>query len=324
MTGTAYPKTFTPKLPAGSKPISLMPLDGLPMSNIFAGDLTCKYPNRALGFEQDSAKMERSGDWKLAQKFDPIHNRWDGQMYLFNLASDPFELHDLTQAYPDQYKKLKALYDKYAQRNHVIDVGPRLFSPKSDLKIAAPNDKLGGFILGGTQINYKGLQHLATIPPLVQPLPPALPVMPAKIGDTVDIASELYVPADHKGKNARVIVASYYKPANGESGQWSAFQRLYKGGFNSKLLTVATAFTQSVDGSMQAPNFANIPAFMAPIKSLPDRVQLPIFEGKLVSGSAGQPDFKPGVYYFWIAYQLQNGSVINSATPITLTVVSPS
>jgi hypothetical protein len=316
MTNTQYPKTFNGN--------SLMPMDGLSFNSLFKGDLSCKYPNRALGFEQDSAKMLRQGDWKLAQQFDPLSNRWNGHMYLFNLANDPFELHDLSQAYPDQYSKLKRLYAKYAQRNHVIDVGPRLFHPMGNLKLAAPNDTLGGFILGGTQVNYRGVQHLPTLPPVVQPLPPALPINPAKMGDTVDIAAEIYTPNAHKGQEAKIMVAAYYKPVDGSAGQWTAFQRLYKGGFNSKLVTMTASVSQTVDGSLQAPNFSAIPAFVAPIKSLSNRVELPIYEGKLAAGKGGQPNFKPGVYYFWIGYQLKNGAVVNSAKPITLTVASAS
>ena len=48
---------------------------------------------------------------------DSIRN---GQWQLYNLRSDPAELHDLSAAHPQRLRELVALWDDYAERNGVI------------------------------------------------------------------------------------------------------------------------------------------------------------------------------------------------------------
>lgn len=311
MTSTAYPTTYK------DQPIDA--LDGQPFSAVFNGDLTCKNPNRALGFEQDSAKMMRVGNWKLAQAWDTDHNRWNGHVALFNLAKDPFEQNDLWQARPGVYKQLKSLYDQYAVKNHVIDVGPRIFSPISDLKMnpAAP----GGFILGGAQVNYSVMQHYPTLPKISPPPPaPQLPpIAGPKVGDTVDIAAEIYPPVDQQGLSANIKVAMYFKPADtSQPGQWMALKRYRT--LDDAIVSVVAPMKETVNGNLQAPNFARVPNYST-INSIPDRMQLPIYEGVVQEASnAKLISFKPGTYSFWVGYKLSDGRAEQSVSPITLTV----
>ncbi|MCX7095332.1 MAG: sulfatase-like hydrolase/transferase [Methylobacter sp.] len=304
MTKTAYPTTYQGK--------SIAPMDGVPIGNIFTGDLSCKDPARALGFEQDSAKMIRNGDWKLAQQWTTKFSRWDSQIYLFNLANDPFEQQDLSQIYPDDYKRMLSLYSQYAQKNNVMNVGPRLFSPIANLNRSVSTDVM---ILGGTQVNYDSLQHVPTLPQAQTQQQPAIAA--PKLGDTVDIVAELYPPASQQGLGAKIMIAAYYKPVSATTaGQWTAFKQAD----NANGSTVVPII-QTVDGSTKAPNFSTVPPFSEPIKSFPDRTQLPIYQGKLAAASvAGQADFKAGVYYFWVAYQLSNGVLEQSVSPIVVTV----
>lgn len=312
MTGTAYPTTYQ------GNPI--MPLDGIPMSDVFNGDLSCKQPTRALGFEQDSAKMMRKGDWKLAQSWNTKLNRWNGHVYLFNLADDPFEQTDLSTTNPAVYKKMKSLYDTYASQNHVVDVGPRIFSPIADLKMDP--SAAGSFLLGGTQVNYGVLQHVPTLPQIgqVAPLPPRPALSAPKLGDTVDIAAEIYPPIAHQGMSGKVMVASYYKPSvPTEAGQWTTFKKFRT--LNDKMISTVVPLNETVNGSIQAPNFNRIPGFLPAIEKFPDRIQVPIYEGKLAAATNPKlPGFKAGTYYFWVGYELSDGTIEHSVSPITVNV----
>jgi arylsulfatase len=307
MTGTKYPNTY--------KGQSITPLDGVPMSNVFKGNLACKQPNRVLGFEQDSAKMLVAGDWKISQQWLDDVQRWDGHLYLFNITEDPFELTDLSKTNPVKMSQMSALYNNYAKKNNVINVGPRIFSPIANLKMEP--SVAGGMILGGSQVNYAVMQHVPELPQTAT-VPPAAPrpVLSApKMGDTVDIAAEIYPPKAHQGKSGEVMVASYYKEGN----EWTAFKRVYDktGG----TVSVVSPLNEVVDGSTLSPDFSKVTRFVAPIKSFSDRIELPIYEGKVVSTAlALQPTLKVGTHYFWVGYKLSDGTVEHSASPIVLNV----
>lgn len=291
ITKTVYPTSYKGK--------SIKPMDGIPMTNVFSGNLNCPDPDRVLGFEQDSAKMVRYGDWKLAQKWDDDRNRWDEHLYLFNLAVDPFEQQDFSKTRTSEYSAMISLYNQYAKDNSVIDVGSRIFSSIGNLQLnpALP----GAMILGGSQVNYGTLQHFPIIPQ-VSPV-----VNAAKVGDIVDIAAEIYPPANVSQalmNTGYALVAVYHK----ESGQWSAFQRK---GDTSSLVPLPNEHS---NGVLQAPNFNNIPKFLAPLDNInyfSTRLELPIYEGKT--------DLVPvGNYYFWVGYNLSNGYSVTSAKPITI------
>lgn len=309
---TVYPTSY--------KGVPIAALDGTSMSKIFRGDLGCSSPDRSISFEQDSAKMVRIGNWKLAQQWNDKNQRWDGYFYLFNLANDPFEQRDLSKSNRPVYNAMLQIYKNYAVKNRVIDIGPRIFSPIADLKMqpAIP----GGMILGGSQVNYLTFQHVPALPQAASPtsIPPR-PALPApKIGDNLDVAAELYPPTLHQGKPAQVMVASYHK----QTGVWRSYKQL-KNANGHPTTTVSPLPKEIDDGSVFPPNFNLVPKFIPTLKSLPARFELPIFEDKLVAktpdtGAAKKPDFAVGTHYFWVAYKLSDGTIQTSASPITVNV----
>lgn len=317
MSGTKYPNSYKNK--------SITPLDGVSMSNIFKGNLSCPNPNRVLGFEQDSAKMVRTGDWKISQQWLDDLQRWDGNLYLFNIAKDPFELTDLSKSNTAKLSQLSALYNNYAKKNNVINVGPRIFSPIANLKMEPAVS--GGMILGGTQVNHGwkngdvvsgGWQHVPVLPQIAvtttQPPTPALSA--PKVGDTVDIAAEFYPPKIHQGKSGEIMVASYYKEGN----EWTVYKQTTTG---EKIISETDPLGESVDGSVVAPDFTKITPFTTPISRFSDRIEVQIYEGEIVtSTTTKQPVLKPGSHYFWVGYKLGKNAIIeHSATPITVKVL---
>jgi arylsulfatase A-like enzyme len=307
ITGTAYPKIHN------GYPIA--PMDGKSLAQVFAGDLTCKTPNRTLGFELNGGKMLIKGDMKLSQKWLTRLARWDDNMYLFNIATDPFELNNLSKKSPTVYRNMWAGYTAYALKNRVVDVGPRIFAGNADLKMvdAASVPTVGGMILGGTQVDHALNNHVPVLPQTV-PFAWAAP----KMGQTVDIAAEIYPPLAHRGTAGNVMVAAYYKPTTG-AGQWTTFRRARN--TVGKVVSSVEPLADAADGSVAAPDFSKVPAFSAPLASFSGRIELPIYEGKLINTTAaGNPSFAAGTYYFWVGYQLSTGVMERSASPITLNV----
>lgn len=319
LSNTAYPSSYK------GNPISS--LDGSSMGNILKGDLNCPKADRSISFEQDSAKMVRSGNWKLAQQWIDKQQRWDGYFYLFNIANDPFEQRDLSKTNRPVYNKMLSLYKDYAIKNKVVDIGPRIFSPIADLQMKPA--VTGGMILGGSQVNYLTFQHVPILPQAASTtsIPPRPALSAPKLGDTVDIAAELYPPSSHQGKRGQVMVAAYHK----ETGVWRAFKQIKN--VNGHPLTTVTDLPKEIDdGSVLPPNFSRVPKFIPTVKSLPARFELPIFEDKLASTAAAltptllnpnpgkRPTFSVGTHYFWVAYKLDDGTIERSLTPITLTV----
>ncbi len=100
--GVAYPESYEDR--------ELDPVDGVsfvPLMNGGEGDA-----DRALFFEHEGHRAARHGDWKL------VANR-GGAWELYNLADDPFEVHDLAGAEPEKAAELKAMYGAWAKAHGV-------------------------------------------------------------------------------------------------------------------------------------------------------------------------------------------------------------
>lgn len=108
MAGAEYPTEYKGK--------PNVPMDGVSMAGIFAGNLVCN-PDRWIGMELDGAKGVRQGNWKLAQELFT-----NNKMGLYNTWNDPFEQNDLSAKYPAQYEAMLDLYQQYAEENQVIEV----------------------------------------------------------------------------------------------------------------------------------------------------------------------------------------------------------
>jgi arylsulfatase len=60
----------------------------------------------------------RQGDWKIVwdQRRPPAERRWQ----LFDLATDPFEQHDLSGSNPEQLAAMERLWEEYDAENGVV------------------------------------------------------------------------------------------------------------------------------------------------------------------------------------------------------------
>lgn len=70
-------------------------------------------PDEAIGTELFGSRAIRQGDWKIT-------DIGDGEWHLFNIAADPGETQDLSEAEPERLKALVAQWDSYAKNNGVI------------------------------------------------------------------------------------------------------------------------------------------------------------------------------------------------------------
>lgn len=93
------------------------PVEGrLDRQNLFPfldEDQKLEYPERSL-FWRTSEGLSyavRQGDYKL------IKSGFKDKTFLFNLASDPYEMHDLSQSMPEKFAEMKRLYDEWNQMN---------------------------------------------------------------------------------------------------------------------------------------------------------------------------------------------------------------
>ncbi|NJO16157.1 MAG: arylsulfatase [Thioploca sp.] len=274
MAGVAYPDP--------------QPLEGHSMKSIFEGDLFCD-PDRVLAFEMDNAKMVRQGNWKLAQQWDVARNRWDSNVYLFNLFKDPFEQNDLHWQYPDKFNELWGFYEEYAEDNQVVEVGPRVYDVKA---LSTLED---GMILGGTLVNYDdSLSHrICNV---------------AQLNDTVDVVGEIYPPSAHVGKPAQVLAAVNYQPdVEGVDDMWLAFNG--KDRFDSGVGVKKWLYPQVEN----LPTYLNFPG--TGDSGLPTRLDVPLYEGMLFGSLTG-------TYNFWVGYRLQDGTgtLVYNQTPFILKV----
>jgi arylsulfatase len=138
------------------------PMQGVSMADLFSASPKACNTGRWLAWEQDSVKGVRQGDWKLSQKWWETQSRWDPNWYLYNLADDPFEQHDLKETRPDKFKRMKCLYRKYARENGVVKVGSKILP-----ELYRGPGKLGeqALIMGGVSIKYNRFQQKARVNP---------------------------------------------------------------------------------------------------------------------------------------------------------------
>ena len=101
LAGTAYPDSVD------GRPIT--PLEGKSLAPIFQNGE--RDGHDVLYWEHIGNKAVRQGDWKLA--YDA---RRSEQWGLYNLAEDPTELHDLSEAHPEKRQELMELYEAWAGR----------------------------------------------------------------------------------------------------------------------------------------------------------------------------------------------------------------
>lgn len=95
--------------------------DGRSLAPLLRGQ-PVDWPDRTLFFQwhrgdvpgRYRAFAARSQDWKLVQPLG-VPDTWNGktEFHLYDMAHDPFEMHDLADERPDMVRKLKAEYDAW-------------------------------------------------------------------------------------------------------------------------------------------------------------------------------------------------------------------
>lgn len=103
-------------------------LDGQSMLPLLRGEATTVHPEDAVfGWELLGKSALRQGDWKIVRE-SPFSDWWDAdglgikrnEWQLYNIASDPAELEDLSAAEPQRLQRMIALWEEYAAANGVI------------------------------------------------------------------------------------------------------------------------------------------------------------------------------------------------------------
>jgi len=98
--GVAYPKQYQGH--------DLQPMEGLSLAPAFSGSPGT--PHELLYWEHFGNRAVRHGKWKLVE--DAQNGRWE----LYDMEKDRTELHDLSKELPEQFEKLKCLYERWAER----------------------------------------------------------------------------------------------------------------------------------------------------------------------------------------------------------------
>jgi arylsulfatase A-like enzyme len=106
----------------------ILPVQGRSMLAMLKGRADSVHgENFAMGWELFGKRAVRTGDWKILWEPDDV-KWWDSEALnikrntwqLYDLASDPAELNDVSETYPDRLDELIRLWDRYAKDNAVI------------------------------------------------------------------------------------------------------------------------------------------------------------------------------------------------------------
>jgi arylsulfatase len=109
LAGAKYPDTYQ------GKPI--VPLLGKSFAPLLQQGAGSPKSPRGIGWAAYGMYAYRQGDWKVIKLPEPYgNNRWQ----LYNLASDPGELHDLASNFPDRTLTMASAWEDYARSNGVI------------------------------------------------------------------------------------------------------------------------------------------------------------------------------------------------------------
>jgi len=108
--GTSYPKTYNGK--------EVPPALGKTWVPLLAGQAgSPRAEQDVLAWELFGNRAIRQGDWKLRWEWKPYgKSDWE----LFDLASDPGELHDLAAERPDKAQAMVALWDDYVRTVNLV------------------------------------------------------------------------------------------------------------------------------------------------------------------------------------------------------------
>jgi arylsulfatase len=107
--GAEYPDVYNGE--------TIVPLQGKSFMPLLTGESPTKAEPRELGWSAYGMDAYRKGEWKVLRLPEPYGN---GGWQLYDLSSDPGELHDLSSDYPERTTELASAWQDYADSNGVI------------------------------------------------------------------------------------------------------------------------------------------------------------------------------------------------------------
>jgi arylsulfatase A-like enzyme len=108
--GADYPETY------GGR--SIVSLQGQSLIPMMQGDPSAESASRGIGWSAYGMDAYRRDDWKVLRLPVPFGN---GEWQLYDLKTDPGELHDLSSNFPSRKKTLADAWRAYARENGVIE-----------------------------------------------------------------------------------------------------------------------------------------------------------------------------------------------------------
>ncbi|MFW5726021.1 MAG: arylsulfatase [Bacteroidota bacterium] len=120
ISGGSYPETING--------YEITSTEGISLKGVFSGKSILA--DRYIFFEHMGNKAVSFGKWKLLY-INSSHDNPQQTWKLFNLETDPAELHDLTEQYPEMAREMKVRYQEWAAR---VDV----YEPYDSLLLARP------------------------------------------------------------------------------------------------------------------------------------------------------------------------------------------
>jgi arylsulfatase len=95
----------------------VVPLAGKSLLPLLSGGAETELEPREMGWSAYGMDAYRQGSWKVLRLPVPYGS---GDWQLYNLASDPGEIHDISAENPERVAFLAKAWDNYAQSNGVI------------------------------------------------------------------------------------------------------------------------------------------------------------------------------------------------------------
>ena len=96
---------------------AIVSLQGKSLMPLLIDESAVNFEMRELGWSAYGMDAYRQGNWKVLRLPEPYGN---GDWQLYNLATDPGELHDLASEVPDRVESLAIAWRGYAESNGVI------------------------------------------------------------------------------------------------------------------------------------------------------------------------------------------------------------